>query len=147
MIKSIVWKRFQHHPPILPSIADHFHITPFMNTSNSVLKLVSWGEVISLSCCQAVQGPHAFENLISSSSWTQTSVHPQTLIGEQVPHVLFRHRKAFPFHFLKTLARYWALVTQKIKLDGQPGIHIFPERMVPPHANIISLLRQWEKWI
>jgi len=30
----------------------------------------------------------------------QTRIYPQTCIGEQVPHVLVRHRKAFPFYFL-----------------------------------------------
>lgn len=33
-------------------------------------------------------------------AWMQTSVHPQNIYLRQVPHVLFRHREAFPFYFL-----------------------------------------------
>lgn len=45
MLKSIIWKRLQDHP-MLSIITDHFHVTPLMNTSKSILRLGSCGELM-----------------------------------------------------------------------------------------------------
>lgn len=72
----------------------------------------------------------------------QTSPHPQTLAGEQMPHVLFRHRKAFLFYLL-VLENFGTLLgfgdLKAMKVDGLPWVHIFAERLflhmqVSPHC-------------
>lgn len=109
MVKSIVWKRLQHHPLILPTITGHFHITPFMNTSNSVLKLVNWGELINLLCRQAVQGSYAFDNLKSSSCLDANQHSPSNIYQRASDPCVIQTQKSISILLLSSWKLWYSI--------------------------------------
>lgn len=92
MLKSIVWKRLQDHP-ILSTITGHFHITPLMNTSKSILRLGNWGELLPAGMWQSE---------ISLRLGCKPALTPKPILEANAPRYLGTEKR---FHLISWLLR------------------------------------------